>query len=100
KSKPADAVIALMAKKIEAQLATGRQVSRHVTTTAGYAKLNVIDLGVNSTRAAAGPTFNLGALTKAFAKLQAEGFIKTFIDETAKSNTCWHLEIVPDARPL
>jgi len=100
KSKPAEAVIALMAKKIEGQLAAGRQVSRHVTTTAGYAKLNVIDLGVNSTRAAAGPTFNLAGLTKAFARLQAEGFIKTFIDETAKSNTCWHLEIVPHARPL
>jgi hypothetical protein len=100
RTKPAATVIALMAKKIEAQLAAGRQVSRHVTTTDGYGKLNVIDIGVNSTRAAAGPTFSLGGLTKAFARLQSEGFIKTFIDETAKSNTCWHLEIVPDARPL
>lgn len=100
KTQPAATVIALMKKKIEDLLAQGRQVSRHVTTTAGYARLNVIDIGVNSTRAAAGPSFNLNGLTKAFSKLQTEGYIKTFIDETAKSNTCWHLEIVPNAKPL
>lgn len=100
KDKPADVVIALMKKKIEEQLAQGRQVSRHVTTPSLYNGLNVIDIGVNSTRAVAGPSFNLNGLTKAFAKLATEGYIKTFIDETAKSNTCWHLEIVPNAKPL
>lgn len=100
KDKPADVVIALMKKKIEEQLAKGKQVSRHVTTPQGYASLNVIDIGVNSTRAAAPTSFNQNGLTKAFAKLASEGYIKTFIDETAKSNTCWHLEIVPNAKPL
>jgi len=100
KTQPAATVIALMKKKIEDQLAQGRQVSRHVTTTAGYARLNVIDIGVNSTRRAAGASFNLEGLTKAFTKLKTEGYIKTFIDETAKSNTCWHVEIEPNAKPL
>jgi len=100
KTKPKATVIALMTKKIEQQLANGKQVSNHVTTPAGYPKRNVIDIGVNSTKAAAGTTFNLSGLTKAFAKLQADGFIAKFIDETAKSNTCWHLEIVPGAKPL
>jgi peptidoglycan hydrolase-like protein with peptidoglycan-binding domain len=100
KKEPEATVIALMTKTIEKQLASGKQVSRHVTTAAGYARLNVIDIGVNSTKAAAGQTFDLNKLTKAFGKLQSEGYIKTFIDETGKSNTCWHLEIVPNAKPL
>ena len=100
KSKPKATVIALMTKKIEQQLANGRQVSNHVASPAGYIARNVIDIGVNSTKVAAGTTFNLKALTTAFGKLQADGFIKKFIDETTKSNTCWHLEIVPDVKPL
>ncbi|HEY6814206.1 MAG TPA: hypothetical protein VI168_01580 [Croceibacterium sp.] len=100
RTQPAATVIALMTKKIEQQLEGGRQVSNHVTTPAGYAKRNVIDIGVNSTKAAAGSSFSLNGLTRAFAKLQADGFIAKFIDETGRSNTCWHLEIVPDAKPL
>jgi len=100
RDQPKAAVIALMTKKIEQLLDGGRQVSNHVTTPAGYARRNVIDIGVNSTKTAAGSSFNLSGLTKAFARLQADGFIAKFIDETGKSNTCWHVEIVPDARPL
>lgn len=100
RTKPKADVIALMRKKIEDQLAAGKQVSRHVTTVGRYAALNVVDIGVNSTRAAAGTTFDMGKLTKAFTKLEADGYIRKFIDETSKSNTCWHLEIVPDAKPL
>ena len=99
-NKPKADVITLMRKKIEAQLAAGKQVSRHVTTEAQYRALNVIDIGINSTREAAGSTFHPGKLTEAFSKLQAEGYIRKFIDETAKSNKCWHLEIVPDDKPL
>lgn len=97
---PRATVVALMTKKIEQLLDGGRQVSNHVTTPAGYAGRNVIDIGVNSTKVAAGATFDLKALTRAFTRLQSDGFIAKFIDETARSNTCWHLEIVPGARPL
>ena len=100
KGKPQSQVVEAMRMKIEELLNQGRFVSRHVTTPARYAALNVIDIGVNSTRAAAGQTFNLAALTKAFRELDRDGYIKTFIDETAKSNTCWHVEIVPNAKPL
>ncbi len=100
RGKPAEAVILLMRKAIEAQLELGRQVSRHVTTPARYAKLNVIDIGLHSTRAAAGASFDRKGLTQAFAKLTSQGYIAAFIDETAKSNCCWHLEIVPGAKKL
>ena len=99
-SRPAETVIRLMREAIEAQLARGRQVSRHVTTPAGFAKRNVIDIGLHSTRAAAGASFDHGRLTKAFAKLASQGYIGTFIDETGKSNCCWHLEIAPGAKKL
>ena len=100
RAKPKATVIALMVDKIEQLLANGRRVSLHVTTPAAYATRNIIDIGVNSTRNAAGGSFSLKGLTKAFSKLQADGFIAKFIDETAQSNNCWHLEIVPDAKPL
>lgn len=100
RGRPAETVIGLMREAIEAQLAKGRHVSRHVTTPARYAKLNVIDIGLHSTRAAAGASFHPERLTKPFAKLAGEGYIATFIDETAKSNCCWHLEIAPGAKKL
>lgn len=100
RGRPAETVIGLMRETIEAQLAKGRQVSRHVTTPARYAKLNVIDIGLNSTRAAAGASFDHKGLTKAFVKLASQGYIATFIDETAKSNCCWHLEISPGSKKL
>lgn len=100
RAKSAETVIELMRKTIEKQLANGRQVSKHVATRERYAKLNVIDVGLNSTRAAAGDSFDHKALTKAFARLAEQGYIATFIDETAKSNVCWHVEIVPGAKKL
>ena len=100
KAKDAGTVIGLMAVKIEELVAKGRRVSLHVVTPASYAKLNVIDIGLGGTRAAAGASFKQGELTKAFAKLEAEGYIRKFIDETAKTNACWHLEIVPGAKTL
>ena len=100
KAKPRDVVIDLMAKKIAALVAAGRSVSRHVVSPAAYATLNVIDIGLGSTRTAAGDSFKLGELTKAFAKLEAEGYIRKFIDETGKTNACWHLEIAPGAKTL
>ena len=65
---------------------------------ARYATLNIVDIGVNSTRTAAGASFDMAKLTKAFRKLETDGYIRRFIDETAKTNQCWHLEIVPNAK--
>lgn len=100
RSKPQAQVVDAMRVKIEELANQGRLVSNHVTTPALYAKLNVIDIGVSSTQAAAGSTFSLTRLTKAFSDLNHSGHIKTFIDETARTNRCWHVEIVPDAKPL
>jgi hypothetical protein len=99
-AKPKADVVALMATKIEELLDAGKPVSNHVSTATKYATYNVFDIGVNSTQAKAGKSFDMAALTKAFAALKKDGYITTFIDETAKSNTCWHLEIVPDAKAL
>ncbi len=100
KAKPQADVVALMADKIQALLDGGRQVSNHVSTPEKYKKLNIIDIGVNSTRKVAGKSFNLAALTKAFTSLEKQGYIRKLIDETQKSNSCWHLEIVPGAKKL
>ncbi|MGL5009856.1 MAG: hypothetical protein ACRC6I_08230 [Paracoccaceae bacterium] len=100
KTKAKADVVKLMADKVQELLDAGKQVSNHVSTATRYATYNVFDIGVNSTKAKAGKSFNLAGLTKAFAALKKDGYIKTFIDETAKSNTCWHLEIVPDAKAL
>jgi hypothetical protein len=93
-------IIALMTAKVEALHDKGIKVSNHVSTVTGYSSYNVFDIGVNSTKAKAGKTFNLAGLTKAFAALKKEGYMANFIDETAKTNNCWHLEIVPDAKAL
>lgn len=99
-TKPQAEVISLMAAKVEELLKAGNPVSNHESTPALYLARNVFDIGVNSTKAKAGKSFNLAGLTKAFRALETDGYIKKFIDETAKSNTCWHLEIVPDAKAL
>ena len=100
KDKPKAEVVVFMAAKIDEFLAKGINVSRHVVTVAQYEKLNVLDIGVNSTKSAAGSSFSEAKLTAAFTKLESQGYIKKFIDETKKTNTCWHLEIVPDAKKL
>ena len=100
KSKSKAEVVKLMAEKIEALMKAGKAVSNHVSTVDRYSGYNVFDLGVNSTKKKAGKSFDMAALTKAFWALKKEGYIAHFIDETAKSNNCWHLEIVPDAKPL
>jgi hypothetical protein len=100
KAKPKAEVVELMKNKIEELANKGKRVSNHVTTVERYALLNIVDIGVGSTRTAAGATFNLAKLTEAFRKLEKDGYIKKFIDETAKTNQCWHLEIVPNAKPL
>lgn len=97
---PREQVIGLMEAKIDALLDAGVRVSNHVVRLSDYKACNVIDIGVNSTRAAAGATFNMAKLTAAFNALAQQGYIRKFIDETAKTNSCWHVEIAPGAKPL
>ncbi len=99
-AKPKAEVVKLMTAKIEELYAKGQPVSNHLSTPEKYKSLNIIDIGVNSTQAVAGNSFNKAGLTKAFRDLEKDGYIKKFIDETAKSNNCWHLEIVPNAKKL
>jgi hypothetical protein len=99
-AKPKAEVVKLMTAKIEELYAKGRAVSNHLSTPEKYKSLNIIDIGVNSTAAVAGKSFNKTGLTKAFRALETAGYIRKFIDETAKSNNCWHLEIVPNAKKL
>lgn len=100
RAKPKADVIKLMAAKINELDAKGRPVSNHLSTPEKYKSLNIIDIGVNSTSTAAGNSFNKAGLTKAFKSLAGDGYIKKFHDETAASNNCWHLEIVPNAKKL
>ncbi len=99
-TRPAAEVIDLMTAKIEDLSERNNRVSKHVTTLTKYAALNIIDIGLNSTRAVNPPGFDKEKLTTAFVQLQSEGFIQTFIDETEKTNTCRHLEIVPNVKAL
>lgn len=101
--KPKDEVVELMRQKIEDLADRGKRVSLHVVSFEQYKRLNVIDLGMNSTASVAGSTFtpkSKAALTAAFEKLKRQGYLANFIDETAKPNKCWHVEVVPNAKPL
>jgi peptidoglycan hydrolase-like protein with peptidoglycan-binding domain len=100
KQKPEAEVKKLMVEKAKQLLDAGQRVSLHVTTPANYKLKNIIDIGVNSTKAAAGNTFDKAKITAAFKKAEKDGYINKFIDETAKSNNCWHVEIVPNAKAL
>lgn len=100
KQKPEAEVKRLMVAKVKELLQNNRRVSLHVTTAENYRLKNIIDIGVNSTQAAAGASFNKSKITEAFTKAERDGYINKFIDETNKSNNCWHVEIVPNAKPL
>lgn len=89
-----------MVAKVKELLQNNKRVSLHVTTAENYRLKNIIDIGVNSTQAVAGASFNKSKITDAFSKAKRDGFINEFIDETNKSNNCWHVEIVPNAKPL
>jgi hypothetical protein len=92
-------IIDLMVKKIEALEKEGKSVSRHCATEEQYKKRNVFDIGVNSTRSL-NTNFNIDAFTKSLENLKKEGYINHFIDETKKSNNCWHVEIIPNTKSI
>ncbi|PUA26333.1 MAG: peptidoglycan-binding protein [Cellvibrio sp. 79] len=99
KSKPKDEVIELMKDKIEKLLEKDKKVSNHCITVESFKKMNTFDIGLKSTKAKS-KNFNKEKLTKAFKDLESQGYIKHLIDETMKSNSCWHLEIVPNTKSL
>jgi hypothetical protein len=95
-----DECIALMAEKIRSLMKQNVIVSRHVSTPSVYATRNIIDIGVNSSRAVNPNFFDIEKMTEAFTELQGDGYIAHLVDETKKSNSCWHLEIVPNCKTL
>jgi len=100
KQKPEPVVKELMVAKVKDLLQKGQRVSLHVTTAENYKLKNIIDIGVNSTQAAAGASFNKLKISEAFKKSEKDGYIDNYIDETSKSNNCWHVEIVPNGKSL
>jgi hypothetical protein len=98
--RPESEIIKRMKEKIESLLKTGRRTSNHVVTTTQYKALNIVDIGVNSTKSVCGTAFNLAKFTQAIKDLRTDGYIVRFIDETSKSNSCWHIEVKPNNKPL
>ncbi|PKF80488.1 hypothetical protein CW749_06085 [Vibrio sp. vnigr-6D03] len=92
KDKSRTDVINLMANEIERMKASGHGMSRHIVSEDEYKKLNVIDIGVGSTRAK-NETFNKKEFGKRLNELVEEGYIEKYIDETNISNQCWHIEV-------
>lgn len=99
KSKSEDEVLNLMIKAIEEYEDKNLRVSKHCVSEAGYKKLNIIDIGVNSTKAVC-KNFDLSKFTAALRQLEKDGYISRMIDETSKSNSCWHLEIIPNIKAV
>jgi peptidoglycan hydrolase-like protein with peptidoglycan-binding domain len=99
KNKTKDEVVKLMKEKIESLLKKDKKVSNHCIAMDDFKALNTFDIGLNSTRAKT-KNFSKEKLTKAFTELKQQGYIKNFIDETMKSNSCWHLEISPNAKNI
>lgn len=95
-----EATIELMEQKIIELLGQDIRVSKHCVTKDVYKEKNIIDIGVNSTRSLCGKEFNKDKFTKALEFLKKSGYIDTFIDETKKSNNCWHIEITPNKKAI
>lgn len=98
-TKNKDEIINLMKEKIESLMAKNRIVSNHCSTIENFSKKNIFDIGVRSTESLS-KNFDKEKLTQAFKDLARQGYIKNFIDETMKSNNCWHIEIVPNGKNL
>lgn len=99
KSKSKEAITKIMKEKIESLIKEGEKTSQHCVTIESFNSLNTFDIGLNSTRLKS-RNFNKDQLTKALRELEKQGYIKKFIDETRKTNSCWHLEIAPHAKDI
>ena len=92
KSRSDKDLIDLMVEQIVSLETQNRRVSKHCVSTALYRKRNVFDIGFNSTKSA-NRNFYPEKFAQALKELKRDGYIETFIDETQKSNTAWHLEV-------
>ncbi|MBL4608029.1 MAG: hypothetical protein JKY01_09410 [Pseudomonadales bacterium] len=92
-------VITLMVAKIKERERSGKRVSLHVCSEEAYKQLNIIDIGLASTQQQ-NKNFNKEKFTKALDSLHKEGYIERHIDETNKSNNCWHIEIKVGKKPI
>lgn len=99
KSEKDSDVVDLMTDKINELSKKGVRVSKHCVSLEYYKRLNVVDIGVNSTRAES-KDFNKDKFTKSLISLVDEGYIERLIDETGKSNSCWHIEIKPNKKSI
>lgn len=99
KEKSDAEIFKLMTQKIEEIDKSGSRVSKHCVPFETYKKLNIIDIGVNSTKSVC-KNFDAEKFTNALKSLEKEGYIDKLIDETKKSNSCWHLEIKPNKKSI
>jgi len=99
KAKSDKDIIKLMVKEIDELEKSNRRVSNHCISPTGYRRKNIIDIGLNSTKSA-NKNFSKPRFTQALKNLVKEGYIDRLIDETAKSNQCWHIEIQPGKKDL
>lgn len=99
KAKSDVEITKLMVAKIEEIIKGGSRVSKHCVSVNAYKKLNIIDVGVNTTKAVC-KNFDAEKFTNALRTLEKEGYIDKLIDETKKSNSCWHLEITPNKKSI
>jgi hypothetical protein len=97
-TKDKDAVISLMEQKIIDLLNTNERTSKNCVTPEKYKKLYIIDIGVYSTKSVCGKEFHQTKFTNALKHLESNGYIEKYIDETKKSNACWHVEIIPNKK--
>ena len=89
----------LMVAKIEELGSKGKRVSKHCVSKDVYLEYNVIDIGLNSMKAA-NKSFDAKKFGAAMQKLKSEGYLEVFIDETMKSNSAWHFEIKVNKKAL
>jgi peptidoglycan hydrolase-like protein with peptidoglycan-binding domain len=99
KSKLDSEIEKLMVAKIQELAKNGKRVSKHCVSKDVYLEHNVIDIGLNSMKAA-NKNFDAKKFTAALQKLKDEGYLETLIDETMKSNTAWHIEIKVNKKVL
>lgn len=100
KNKKKSEIIQLMQTKIEALGKLGKRVSKHCVSKTTYSTLNIIDIGVNSTELACGKQFSKKKFTNAIEELVSNGYIELLEDETNRSNSCWHIEIKVNKKPI
>lgn len=93
KAKKDTEIVSLMVDKISELERLGKKVSRHCASVDSYNALNIIDIGCYSTRLK-NKKYSQDKFTSALKDLEAKGYIEKLIDETKKSNKCWHVEIL------